>query len=479
MFYSLNRIKKSIIAFMVGTIAILTLSYPFLKEEEPFAIRTDKLIRDLQAIPQEASLVKTFDIPLTTRSEHTKAMYFKEYFKAWSDFEFTVSTLNLEHYSRDECFDQTLKACSVERRQEMIDNANINQHGNINQFGIITQNTDLRALPSLLPWFYNPQDAGEGYPFDNLQRDFLYIGMPVRISHLSQDKAFAYVQIPNYAEGWVKVQNVVILSPEAAAQWQANDIAIIKKENVSLITVDGEFVDYAKVGTHLPILRQEGNTVWLQVPHKNPSTGFGTLIVKLSADSCVITPENFTPETIAAVIKELINKPYGWGATLGNRDCSALTKDFYRVFHIWLPRHSPDQYSWAHHKIDLKNKTRAEKLQIIKERGIPFKTLLFQPGHISIYCGIYNDEPIIFHAVWGNRTQHGDRNGRNVIGVSAFTTTHFGQELKWLSKPGTTLDKLEGMAMLEPAHINSLILQSVLEYMGNTLKILISTLSLD
>ena len=52
---------------------------------------------------------------------------------------------------------------------------------------------------------------------------------------------------------------------------------------------------------------------------------------------------------------------------------------------------------------------RKQKLQLIKEQGVPFLTILRKKGHNMLYLG-NNDkgEPLILHAIWGLRTNYTD-----------------------------------------------------------------------
>ena len=80
------------------------------------------------------------------------------------------------------------------------------------------------------------------------------------------------------------------------------------------------------------------------------------------------------------IANELIDEPYGWGGLYGNRDCSAMTRDFFAPFGIWLPRHSEDQAKKVGTYIDLQNLEPEQKEKIILEQGIPYLSLLWRKG---------------------------------------------------------------------------------------------------
>jgi hypothetical protein len=70
------------------------------------------------------------------------------------------------------------------------------------------------------------------------------------------------------------------------------------------------------------------------------------------------------------------------------------------------------------------------KESIIKDEGVPFATLLWLRGHITLYIGEYKGEPVMFHNVWGVRTDDGNGEGRHIIGRAVVTSLQPGAELK-------------------------------------------------
>lgn len=94
----------------------------------------------------------------------------------------------------------------------------------------------------------------------------------------------------------------------------------------------------------------------------------------------------------------------------------------------------------------MEGKTREEKIKIIKEKGVPFATLLYMKGHIMIYIGTFNDEVTIFHSFWSIKTLN---RGRFIVGGSFITSLAPGIELEEFDhKNGTLLDKLLSMRVI-------------------------------
>jgi hypothetical protein len=116
-------------------------------------------------------------------------------------------------------------------------------------------------------------------------------------------------------------------------------------------------------------------------------------------------------------------------------------------FGIWLPRNSYRQ-SKIGEVITLDGLSEDEKIKTIKEKAIPFKTLLYRKGHIVLYAGTYNDEIIIFHDTWGIRTMKDGKEGRIVIGKTIFSTLKLGEEQAYYDTNSSMTKSLKSMNIL-------------------------------
>jgi len=169
--------------------------------------------------------------------------------------------------------------------------------------------------------------------------------------------------------------------------------------------------------------------------------------ISVSYPIAVSNPLSLNATNIRYMMRKLIGAPYGWGTYLGNRDCSALVKDFYSVFNIHLPRNSSAQIR-AIKTIDITNKTPTEKEAIVRTQALPFLTLLQLQGHIAIYVGLFRDRPLIFHSAWGVTTEYGEKTGRNIIGSAVLSTLHYGEEVPYYSKNDSFLNRLAAIGFI-------------------------------
>ncbi|MDD4357168.1 MAG: NlpC/P60 family protein, partial [Smithellaceae bacterium] len=168
-------------------------------------------------------------------------------------------------------------------------------------------------------------------------------------------------------------------------------------------------------------------------------------------------PFRFNPVNAAKIANEMIGEPYGWGGLYGRRDCSAMTRDFFAVFGIWLTRHSSSQVKKAGLYVDLRGLSPEEKKRSIIERGIPYLTLLWRRGHIMVYIGHTDGRVLIFHNMWGVRTRdHLGRDGRKIVGQAVITTLMPGRELPDFDPSvGSYIDHIAVMNILIPANQES------------------------
>jgi hypothetical protein len=202
----------------------------------------------------------------------------------------------------------------------------------------------------------------------------------------------------------------------------------------------------AKIGTVLPlVLAGEG---WWDV--KVASAGEGgeaqTRSSRIPADAAAPFPLEFNKENIAMIGDQLLGQPYGWGEIYDLRDCSALLRDFFLPFGIWLPRTSADQIASVHRRTKLAALAPQEKEKQITSKALPFLSLLYKPGHIMLYAGVDREgRALVFHNAWSIRLKDGDGERTQIIGATSITTLEPGKELG-LVPGGSLLERATELA---------------------------------
>jgi hypothetical protein len=328
-------------------------------------------------------------------------------------------------------------------------NAALHDYPNALILGITTRNTNLRELPTNSPHFTSANGDSSAWPFDNLQRSSVPAGTPVYVCHVSADKAWALVET-SFTYGWMPVEDFARVNEDFVKTWESGRYAVILRDSTSILDKNGRFLVKASVGHFFPFTAAADGKFQICVAAADQNRQAVIRQGFVPAEAAAAKPLRFTPANAVRIANEMIGEPYGWGGLYGNRDCSAMTRDFFAVFGIWLPRHSEDQVKEAGAYIDLRGLSPEEKERIIMEKGVPYLSLLWRKGHVMLYIGAANGRALIFHNIWGIRTKDlQGREGRKIIGQAVITGLMPGRELADMdSSAGSLLDNIAAMNIL-------------------------------
>lgn len=286
-------------------------------------------------------------------------------------------------------------------------NWNIDSYKSICKKAIITKPSLLRILPSDDKLFLNPRLDGEGYPFDYLQSSVLSPYEPVFVSHLTKDKAWAFVSSRD-TYGFVKANHIKFLNGEEAKNYQKNNFGVFIKDGKSVFDENENFKFYTRIGSIFPYDKEDEEFFYYQNQKFNKSYASNFL--------------NFNDENIKKLINSFLGQNYGWGGENFLRDCSLFTRDYFASFGVFLERNSKNQgKNWQ--RFNLGNLNQKDKISFIKQNGIPFASLLISRGHVMIYAGFIEDDLILLQDAWGLRDY---QNTRLMIGKIALTSAKAG-----------------------------------------------------
>lgn len=331
-------------------------------------------------------------------------------------------------------------------------NAALKTYPNTLTRGITTRNSNLREMPTLSPHFYMPGGDAWGWPFDNLQRSSVPASTPILVCHVSADKAWALVET-SFTYGWMPADDLAFVDSAFVTAWERGPYVAVIRDRTSILDEKGRFLVQASIGHIFPFMEASAETMQVAVAVADRNRQAVIRRGFVPAQASAIKPLSLNTVNAARIANEMIGEPYGWGGLYGNRDCSAMTRDFFAVFGIWLPRHSEDQVKEVGTTIDLQGLGPEEKEKMIIEKGIPYLTLLWRKGHVMLYIGSQDGKALIFHNIWGIRTKDlQGREGRKIIGQAVITTLKPGQELiERDAAAGTLLDNIAAMSILLPA----------------------------
>ncbi len=336
---------------------------------------------------------------------------------------------------------------SLEKIYPIIKSTNFEDYNTSNLYAITSKNEQIRNLPTNKPFFRNFKKAGEGYPFDYLQNSRIHINTPLLVSHYSKDGSWVFVKNP-FSFGWIPTNSIALLDKNQTDEYKKNPKIMITQDNAPIYAKRQKFFTYAQLGALFPLVREDSQFYY--------SYAFINSFTKKSQKIELFIPKNlaqkfpltFNSRNIQLATDKLLGQRYGWGGYLADRDCSAMTKDFFVLFGVWLPRNSAAQKK-AGEYISLKGKSDKEKEQIISQFAIPFRTLIYLKGHIMLYIGESQHKAMVLHNLWGIRTKTNGKIGRYIIGKAIISDLYLGKNLQAAQKNSMLIKRVQGIVVIK------------------------------
>lgn len=402
-----------------------------------FRLSVEEKERLLLAPKEQAALAQRF-----------RDDFFRPWRKSASDYSGEEATWGVSLWANRTVFRENLLPAPPEWLGELEQEADQEGFPSMHSPGIALSHIDLRVLPTEKPLFYDPEEAGEGFPFDLLQHSRLFVGSPVFVSHRSRTGAWLFVE-SGWVAGWVPAREIGLLTAENIASVETLPLAAVTEEFTPLRTRDGETTATGRIGMLLPLAGTEDDDVLVLVPRAN---GNGTVFTtcSLSGKSGAPWPPPMTTGRVAGFIEAMLGQAYGWGGMYGNRDCSSFIQDLLAPFGVPMPRHSSDQAK-AGAYIDLSGYDAERKAERIAALGVPYATLLSMRGHVMLYIGTSPQGLLAVHSVWGLRRQTPNGAGRAIIGRTVVTALDTGKEDEAVLRAGGLLiERITGMTQYLP-----------------------------
>jgi hypothetical protein len=412
----------------------------------------DVEIDDLSRIPQElaglAAAARERLIIAQPCHDHLLEEFHDHFFSPWGNPGAAFDAAGARDFMRQEgkatWYGPNQRKMRSRLMQELIENCALESFPSRNESAISVAPGHLRGLPTPLPLY---QSAGD-YPFDMLSYPQVKLNEPLRVLHSSRDGAWLFVET-GYTNGWIEARDVALVDEEFKQSWRSQPLLVVVQDYAPVPDGRGMGVSRSKIGTILPLLRSDAEGWEVAVASAGEGGRVLSRAVRLPRAAAAPFPLAFTGESIARIGNQLLGEPYGWGEMYDLRDCSAMLRDFFLPFGIWLPRTSADQIASLPKRVELARMTAQDKEELLRSKGIPFLTLLYKPGHIMLYVGLDKDgRPLLFHNAWSIRLKQeetgdsaepaGGRAGRtHIIGIAGITTLEPGKELGLV--PGSSL----------------------------------------
>lgn len=402
--------------------------------KEPTAIipKTDDL----------TELSKTANDDFLDQEKATKD-YFDKYFKPWNSSKVSYSRSEAmwgQSYKYKKVYLENHNLATAEWFDKQINNSNFDAYNLSPKKAITLENVNVRVLPTNSVMFYDPKTPGEGFPFDYNQNSALKINTPIIVSHLSKDRAWAFIE-SGIVGGWVEIKNIAFVDDKFIKEFKTSNYYVTVKEKFPIY--EPIFREYVKVGTIFP----KKNNYFI-IAKKDDNQNAIISYVYLNDDEVETMPLAFNSANRVRILNQLLDEPYGWGGLLNNRDCSSFTQDFFAPFGKFLHRNSKSQTTNGK-LLDVSQLSLEEKKDYIKKHGVPFSTLVYLKGHIMLYVGVKNNEPLVVHNIWSVRLKNSSgEKYRHIIGKATITTLEPGKEMQDFDEDNNILKKVTGIVIL-------------------------------
>ena len=396
-------------------------------------------IADFYNIPQDTSYYAKQIKPLSYKEQLKDAKnYIKRFFAPWSyqsmHEKYNTLTWQIKMAKRRTLYGFNKRPISKRVIKYWIKNSNFKALNSIKAYAISIKHSNLKAFPTTKDIYLNPNKSTTYYPFDYNQNSELHPGVPLYISHYSLDKKWAFVKAA-HTFGWIKLSDIALVNNSFKMQYKRANYAVVIKDN-SFIYKNNTPYSILKLGTIFPTLNGK---ILIPIKDKN---GFAKIAFINKNALLAKFPIKFNPKNVAFISQQFINEPYGWGGKAFCRDCSATTRDFFAPFGVFLSRNSANQAKEGKELINIKGLPKKVKKALIIKYAKPFRSLLYVPGHITIYIGQYKNEPIVMHTYWGIRLNNWSK---YTLSRTIITTTEPGKEhpnIREKSKLINTLQKI-------------------------------------
>lgn len=409
-------------------------------------------VADLTRFPQDASayLPEDPDAPIIDMESQRASAgeYLRNHYAPWYNTDLSYLELSMDkvlefhsNMAKKRYFVAGGSPFPAASMKKIMDNGRIDPNA-APRPAVAVADADVRVLPTSTPLYPSAASAcGERglLKLDSMQNSALKPAEPLAVYAMSGDGAWYFISTGTVV-GWVRSNKAAFVGDVFIKEYVNAKHRVVARDNLAVRGNKGEALAVAKMGAVIP---SDGEALLL------PRRGVGGVaeIVRFTPEkgAAPAFPVAFTPRNAALAIGQIAGEQYGWGGANGLRDCSAMTRDYFSVFGVWLPRNSGDQAK-AGAALPLKNLDAGKRIETIIASAVPFATLIHMPGHIMLYIGAYDFEPAVLHNVWGvRRYVGGGKVGRAVIGRTAVTGLRAGAEIQNRPKSSLFIDNVTSL----------------------------------
>lgn len=274
-----------------------------------------------------------------------------------------------------------------DEKNAILKNRNLETNDFEVRYGITTENGSIRAFPSDV-FLTNEKNL-----YDYLQETGINYGEPLIVLWESSDKEWYFVQAYDY-NGWIRKDSVGLCEKETfdtvVKAFSDGDVWCPKKtgETEFVTEKNGTVKKTLRMGTYITV---SGKNLLLPERDSNGNAYFVKADEPADIDGKLM---KFTTSNLLDLCEAALGTPYSWGdIDEKGMDCSSTLQSIYRCFGLLLPRNSSQQIKTSFEIVNLSEADKKAKYEIVSE--LPLGTVLYMPGHVMLYLGMYEGLPYV------------------------------------------------------------------------------------
>lgn len=273
---------------------------------------------------------------------------------------------------------------------DVVYNMNLVNVGNIRKRGIVILPTNLKYLPTDVP-FYSKR--GGNYYFDYNQNYPLSINEPILISNYSKDNKWAFIET-SYSAGWVKRANIAFIDDQILQNWVASKKAIAVTDNYKMLNQGKDTILYkTRIGDEFPITKITANYYLLLMAYGKDKKGYANYkLIAASKQDFITNYLKFSKKNFKKLENTFLRSDvkYNYRGKNRSRDSLVLVRNFYAVFGLWLPS-NPKEMMIVGNKYNAKVNGYNYSSSLINKSSKQYLTLVLDKND-KLYIVNKNDE---------------------------------------------------------------------------------------
>jgi len=275
--------------------------------------------------------------------------------------------------------------------------------------------------------------------FDEFQNSAFDLGTAFQVQRESADGQWLWTK-GALSEGWVERRSLALCDRKTLEEWQARDTVVVTAARAQIWSDRDRHLwkAWLRMGARLPVEADEGSLWRVTLPVAGTDGSLAFASAWIAKDEAVRGALPYTRRTIVEQAFKLLDRPYGWGDTYGEQDCSRFMAEVFGSVGIVLPRNSAAQGVSG---IDLGTFVRKDPVSA-KASAVasadPGTTLVRLDGHIMLLLGWIEGRPYVIHDLWAYTQTEGNSEFVRVINGVTVSTLDLSQG----SKRGSLLERL-------------------------------------